>query len=237
MLADDRLRLIRVKIERAYKHIDDLEDACKPLIGPVFKTVSLQGNAKAGNRGLHFGSMNIYSSDIPAIAGDAIHNLKSALDHLAFQLVSVGTATGIPRKGRWEDIQFPIAHSSEAYESRKSRYIEGAEREAIKVIDRLKPYKDGNPALWLLYKLDNADKHSFIFAVGEDFIMDGVAFKADDPYFTSIDGAKQEQDVNLSLDPSLCETAVGGGNALLPTLHKLADYVSNIVDSFLPLLE
>lgn len=203
MLADDRLRLIRVKIERANKHIENLEDACRPFVGPVFKTVTLKPHSHTGKPELYFGSMNIYSSDIPAIAGDAVHNLKSALVHLAFQLVSAGVASGIPRQGRLEDIQFPIAHSSDAYESRKLRYVEGARREAIEAIDRLKPYKDGNAALWLLYKLDNIDKHSFIFAVGEDFIMDGTFFKADDPFFTSLEASEQEQDANLSGKPSL----------------------------------
>jgi hypothetical protein len=236
MLANDRLRLINVKIQRAYKHIEDLEDASRPFVGPVFKTVSLQSNPQTGKPGLHFGSMNIYTSDIPAIAGDAVHNLKSALDHLAFQLVCAGTDAGIPRAGRWEDIQFPIAYSADGYEGRKLRYIEGARREAIEVVDRLKPYKGGNDALWLLYKLDNADKHSFIFPVGEDFIMDGAAFKADDPFFTSLDASEQKQNVNLPRPPSPSDPPIGRGKALLPTLHHLAEIVDRIVAELEPFL-
>jgi hypothetical protein len=237
MTADDRLTLIRVKIERAYKHIEELEDACRPFVGPVFKTVSFQANPQTGKPDLHIGSMNIYTSDIPAIAGDAVHNLKSALDHLAFQLVDAGVESGIPRNGKWEDIQFPISHSPDAYKSRKLRYVEGARREAIEAIDRLKPYKDGNDALWLLYKLDNADKHSFIFAIGEDIIMDGVAFKGNNPFFTSLDASDDEQNMNLASTESLAQSAVPISNALLPALHQLAELVSNIVTSFRTFLE
>jgi hypothetical protein len=148
-----------------------------------------------------------------------------------------GRSSGIPRNGKWEDIQFPISHSSDAYESRKLRYVEGARREAIEAIDRLKPYKDGNDALWLLYKLDNADKHSFIFAIGEDIIMDGVAFKGNNPFFTSLDASDDEQNMNLASTESLTQSAVPISNALLPALHQLAELVSNIVTSFRPFLE
>ncbi len=234
MLANDRLRLIHVKIDRASKHMEDLEGACRPFIGPVFKTVRFQPHPQTGKPGLHFGSMNVYTSDIPAIAGDAAHNLKSTLDHLAFQLVAAGTDAGIPRKQRWEDIQFPIAHNAETYERRKARCIEGAQREAIDVIDRLKPYKGGNDALWLLYKLDNADKHSFIFPVGEDIIMDGIAFKADDPFFAALDAS--EEDEHFASQPSLADSSVGRGKALLPTLRQLAEVVNRVVEELTPFL-
>lgn len=236
MLADHRLRLVQVKIQRAYKHIQDLEEAAEPFIGSIFKTVSLQANPQTGQSGLHIGSMNIYTSDIPAIAGDAVHNLKSALDHLAFQLVAAGTESGVPRTERWDDIQFPLAYDAETYERRKQRYIQGARVEAIKVIDGFKPYKGGNDALWLLYKLDNTDKHSFIFPVGEDFIMNGVAFKADDPFFTAIDAASENENVQIPGQPSPADPAIGKGKALLPTLHHLAEIVGSVVSDLTPFL-
>jgi hypothetical protein len=240
MTADDRLRLIRVKVERAYKHIEDLEEAIAPFGGAVAHNVWFDSDANTGKPILQSGPVHIYSSRIPAITGDAVHNLMCALDHLAFHLVEAGVVAGIPRKRIWEDIQFPIAYDLDTYESRKKRYVEGARREAIEELDRLKPYKDGNPALWLLHKLDNTDKHSFITATGKDFIMDGVSFKANDPYFSDFGlyvPANKQKDVDLSGGESLIQPAVGRANALLPTLCKLADYVSSIVESFRPFLD
>jgi len=237
--AHDRLHLIRIKVERAYKHIDDLEDAILPFSNAITHTVSFDHDLDTGKPVLKSAALHFYDSTIPAIAGDAVHNLMSALDHLAYNLVCVGIESGITRTEGQDKIQFPIAHNSETYESRKARYIQGASREAIQAIDRLKPYKDGNPALWLLFKLDIADKHSLILAVGGDFIMDGISFKANDPYFSDFgfyQFAHQQEDVNLASGESLVQPTVGRTNALLPTLRKLADYVSNIVDSFLPLL-
>lgn len=237
MLADDRLRLIRVKIERAYKHIEDLEDAIAPFVGPVFKSVSFDRDPETGKPRLQTEPLYIYTSNIPAIAGDAVHNLMSSLDHLAFQLVSVGAARGIVRKEKPETIQFPIAHDAKTYESRKLRYVDGATPEAIEAVDRLKPYKGGNDALFLLYKLDIADKHQSIFPMGKDFIMDGVSFKSDEPFFSGLGIPDQEKNMNLTGDESFIQLAVERSNPLLPTLHQLADLVSNIVSSFRPLLE
>jgi hypothetical protein len=236
MTADDRIRLIRVKIERANKHIDDLEDAASAFKGPVFKTVRLKPESEFRKPSLQFDPLLIYNSAVPAIAGDAVHNLMSALDHLAFQLVCVGVESGIERKERWESIQFPIAHDAQTYESRKGRYVDGAQRDAIEVLDRLKPYKGGNDGLWLLYKLDIADKHRVILAVGEDFIMDGIALKAHEPFFTELGTLSDQENVDLASGESFIQPAIGKSNALLPTLHQLSGLVSGIVESFRSLL-
>src|ERR1035441_2164922 len=237
MIADDRLRLICVKIERAEKHLDELEEAVLSLGEATFKLISFDSQPETGKPFLNVRPLNVYPPEIPAISGDVIHNLRSALDHLAFHLVQIGITFGETPPEKWEDIQFPIFPSSESYEAGKGRRIQGARREAIKAIDALKPYKGGNEPLWLLRRLDNTDKHSFILPIGEDVIVGGVSLKAYEPYFASLNDSKDDQDVNLSGKEALAEPAVGLANALLPTLHKLTHLVGNIVAGFLPLLQ
>lgn len=237
MTADDRLRLIRVKIERAEKHLDDLETAIQSLGEATFKLVSLDSQSETRKPLLNIRPLNIYPPEIPAITGDAIHNLRCTLDHLAFHLVQVGIAFGETPPEKWEDIQFPIFPSLKSYEAGKGRRIQGARREAVEAIDALKPYKGGCEPLWLLRRLDNTDKHSFILPIGENLIVGGVSLKAYEPYFVSLDDPKDNQDVNLASEEAFTEPAVGRANALLPTLHKLTHLVSNIVTSFRPLLE
>ena len=237
MTADDRLRLIRIKIERADKHLDELEAAILSLGEATFKTISMERESETAKPSLKVDPLYIYGFDIPAIAGDVVHNLRCALDHLAFQLVSVGVESGESRAEKWADIQFPILYSLDTYKRRKRRHIQGARREAIEAIDRLKPYKGGNDALWLLRNLDNTDKHSFILLAGEDTIVGGIPLKAYKPYFTSLDNPKDKNNVNLSSKEAFCEPAIGGVNPLLPTLHQLTELVSNIVASFRPFLE
>jgi hypothetical protein len=236
--ADDRLTLIRVKIERANKHIAELEDFL--LNSGVLEGKSIRRNtdAEAGNPLLHFGSFHIYEPDIPAIIGDVVHNLRSALDHLAYHLVMVGTDNGEVRTEPWEKIQFPITHSADSYKSKRTAgKVQGMERKAIEAIDALKPYKGGYEPLWLLHKLDNTDKHSFILPIGEDVIIAGVSLRASEPFFTSIGDPKADNDVNFAGEEPLVEPAVGKANAVLPTLHKLSQLVGDIVTSFRPLLE
>jgi hypothetical protein len=237
MTADDRLRLVRVKIERAEKHLDDLEPAVRSLGKASFKLISLDSQSESSKPFLNVRPLNIYPPEIPAITGDVIHNLRCALDHLAFHLVQVGITFGETPPGKWEDIQFPILPSLKSYEDGKRRRIQGARREAIEAIDALKPYKGGCEALWLLRRLDNTDKHSFILPIGEDVIIGGVSLKAYDPYFASLNDPEDDQDANLTSEETLAEPALGRPNALLPTLHKLTHLVSNIVAGFLPLLQ
>jgi hypothetical protein len=237
MTADDRLALIRVKIKRAYQHLAELEDAVTDADETSLNTVALNFDSGSGKPVIESRPLVIYRDTVPAIAGDVSHNLRCALDHLAYQLVLVG---GEPRKHKWEDIQFPIFDSPKNYDAGKIRKLEGMRREAIEAIDRLKPYKGGNNALWLLRRLDNTDKHSSILSVGFYQLVIGktasVTLRTDEPFFTSIGSSKPNQDVNLSRNEPLVQPTIGERNALLPTLYQLAELVGDTVTKFRSLL-
>jgi hypothetical protein len=234
VLADHRFRLIRIKVERAKKHIDDLEDAIRDVRKPIGKTINFNKDTQTSNVGLNWVDLYVYSSDIPAITGDVVHNLRSALDHLAWQLVEVGTLKGFTRRStlRDGDISFPIAKSPEAYKSMKPGCIEGAEWVSIEAIDELNPYRGGNDALWMLRQLDNTDKHSYIVTAGNNFIIDGMSLQTDETFFTALDVDDNKQDVNISVNESDIKMKVRDRDALLPTIHQLADFVDGIVTSF-----
>jgi hypothetical protein len=110
----------------------------------------------------------------PAIslaAGDIIHNLRGALDHLAFQLYLIGP--GGQAGGAGSRIYFPIADDAAKYKAESPRKIKGLARAAIKAIDAIEPYKGGqtdkSDALWRLEKMNNIDKHRLLIAVGSQF--------------------------------------------------------------------
>jgi hypothetical protein len=238
MTADDRLALIRIKIERAYKHIDELEYVIGLSSDEIhFQVIGMNLKSQTGKPSLESQPLIFNDETVPAIAGDAVHNLRCALDHLTFHLVQVG-GTRNP-KLKWNDVRFPIFPSFSTYEANKTRKIDGMRPEAIKAIDALKPYKGGNDALWLLNKLDNADKHSFILSIGRYQLLmgAGVILQAEEPFFTSIDSPEPKQDMEFATNEPLIEPAVGHSNALIPTLHQLAELVGNIVREFRPLLE
>jgi hypothetical protein len=100
---------------------------------------------------------------LPLIAGDIIQNLMSALDHLAYQLVCSDTGDKPPNPN-W--IYFPIQDDATKYEAKKTGKLEGAAQETLDAIDALEPYRGGNDLLWMLYRLNNVEKHRLLLTVG-----------------------------------------------------------------------
>ena len=103
--------------------------------------------------------------NFPAVIGDAVHNLRSALDHLVWSLVLVNGETPDERT------QFPINYSLDSLEKAIPRTLKGVSDKAISAIKQLQPYKGGygkpgNEILWALFDLDRIDKHRSIVLVG-----------------------------------------------------------------------
>jgi hypothetical protein len=99
------------------------------------------------------------------LAGEIIHHLRSAFDHLAWQLSSLDFQTKSPSQ-----IEFPIFKErpelcgiTKKKISRYCRKVEGiASPSALARIEGLQPYNRGNPAcdhLWLIHEFDRFDKH------------------------------------------------------------------------------
>src|ERR1017187_1456422 len=89
MTADERLALIRIKIERAKEHIDNL----KPEVD-AFRFSLTQPDVIGSKSNPQTGESTFYVIDLPkapatlsTLSGDALHNLRSSLDHLAHQVV------------------------------------------------------------------------------------------------------------------------------------------------------
>ena len=72
-------------------------------------------------------SLPVLSFNILTTAGDVVHNLRTALDHLAHHLVLVGNPEGIPPR----HIEFPILDSKDDYEKRKAAKTRGMRADAI----------------------------------------------------------------------------------------------------------
>ena len=91
MNADERIALIRVKIERAKKHIDDLYSAVQAYVGPPSPyVISSEVKAHARpNRVYYLVEVKPIPDSVRAITGDILFNARAALDHLAFSLAEV----------------------------------------------------------------------------------------------------------------------------------------------------
>jgi len=107
-------------------------------------------------------------ASLSLIAGDCIHNLRAALDNLAFELALAGTEGPLSR-GVERGSAFPIYHKDPAMSSDRRALkkfedmIRGTDEGAQTVIKGLQPYNRGHEfrrdRLWQLNELENIDKH------------------------------------------------------------------------------
>jgi hypothetical protein len=245
----DRIILVRIKIERAKKHLQDLAAVANSLEDTTILTRDPDTHIAPHPIVLmhphDFKTVPTLPIDAVTIAGDVVHNLRSALDHLARQLVLVGLEIdplAIPFTEKdWRGIYFPISETPEKYESEKPKKVKGMLLEAVETIDRLKPYKGGNDPLWRIHELDNIDKHRSLFTLGHNFLFTAdwyvgtYLMKAENPLFAGVE-AQVEQDIQLEIEKAVSQPQVSEANALIPTLHQLVDFVDNLVLSFRPLL-
>jgi hypothetical protein len=150
------LKGARLKVERAYKHICDLDREKARFLAENPYSVTPEYHAEHDATAYRLHKFTDTPDPIPLIAGDAAHNLRSALDHLACALArragnDPGTST-----------YFPITETPEDYESDGRRKIKLLSCPDQKAIGLLKPYAGGNDLLWGLHRLDIIDKHKIL---------------------------------------------------------------------------
>ncbi len=100
---------------------------------------------------------------IPTLVGEILQNLRSALDHKAYELFTRNS------NGDGRHVYFPIAVDQVSYEANKERKTKGLSQAAKNFIDSIKPYKEGNIILWQINELNNLDKHRALVTSGSAF--------------------------------------------------------------------
>jgi hypothetical protein len=235
----NRLVLIKVKTERAKKHLRDLAAEALTIKETAILVADEKTDVPPHPTGFLWGDFPMVptiSFDAISIAGDVIHNLRSALDHLAQHLALVYTPTLTDKELR--GVEFPIAKTFAEYKDSKARKVKGIHPNAIEAIDSLKPYGDGDgqfsTLLWRLHALDNIDKHRNLFTVGPQTVFTfswlpgAYHLKTDNPDFSRF-GADVEKDFQTEVDETISKTKVGQAQALIPALHELVEMVEGII--------
>jgi hypothetical protein len=160
---DERLKHVTLKLKRARAHISAFEQQLRAFLeGHPYK-VAARSDPETRKPIYYVESAEAVPDCLPRIAGDAIQNLMSALDHLAYQIVCSDTGDNPPNP---RGIYFPIADDAAKYEDSKRRRMEGARQQTFDAVDALKPYKGGNDRLWALHRLNNIEKHRLLLTVG-----------------------------------------------------------------------
>lgn len=165
----------RLKLRRANVHVESFER--KAVAG-------FNGNAYAVVRERHPEegryvfrvkvNRPIQAAGLGLILGDAVHNFRSALDHLAWQLsYAERTYPETVASNPGDTLtQWPIFRTDTGFASRGQNQIQKIAPRAGAIIDAMQPYHSSDPLLdplWLLRELDNTDKHRLIAVVAAVF--------------------------------------------------------------------
>jgi hypothetical protein len=154
---------VLLKLGRANTHLEALHAEIRAYWEREPYGLRPKLDAKAGQYSLHVEIEEPAPLRWSVIVGDFIHNLRSALDHLACQLVLVSGGTNI------DSAQFPI-FTREPTSGRPlaawQRMTDGMSTRIIKEVRRIQPYTAGDTAketaLGILNALSNEDKHKLL---------------------------------------------------------------------------
>jgi hypothetical protein len=156
---------IRLKVTRSRKHVDELEASVATFLRR--KPYQVATKREPGTRRLIYfvSRVDEVPLEIAVAAGDALQNLRSALDHLAYRLVLLRTGGAVPMS----HVYFPIAESLAKYDQIKKNYLNGVSAHVMGAVDAIKPYRGGTDALWRLHQSNIIDKHRLLLTVGAAF--------------------------------------------------------------------
>lgn len=159
---------VKTKLDRAEVHLDAIERVVADLLNG-YSTAVTSGPRENAKIPFHLEGAPPIPEDLPAIVGDALHNMRSALDHLAWQLVRKcgGTPTATT--------SFPLRMTRRLGGDGLPSISGGVSDEVRTLLDEVQPYQLVEDApdsdarihpLAVLAELNNIDKHrELVFGV------------------------------------------------------------------------
>lgn len=233
------------KVEWANQHIRNMEAVVRSTVESSEKTVIIKDDPDRPD------SVQVAFDWAPILrvfpvlrmtVGDAVHNLRSALDHLAYAIVS---AVDKPS----DRLYFPIDINYNSFVRQFSfREIQRVAPDiACFILDEIKPYGAGNP-FSKLNQLDRADKHRFLLVhsasgtvqirmvENDDEVPDeaaGCLILIADPTRVPIAGSKaaihNENYRKAAFDIQFDKGLPFEGEPVIPTLHQLSEVISETI--------
>jgi hypothetical protein len=153
-----------LRLQRVLDHAQNLENAIRDWLRDEEPyRITSEDNPARGERVDRLEVVQQPPSELSLIIGDALHNLRSALDNLAYDLARAHTGEPLP-----DDIaaksEFPIFISRAMTSGEWARKIGGIHPDAQVIIEDLQPFNRlgadaSDDLLAVLHNLSNIDKH------------------------------------------------------------------------------
>ncbi len=190
----------RSKIKWAEQHMQEFHGAMLEFLGSGSYQASIKDEPQTQSRFYEIVQRKRLPDSIPCLVGDAVHNLRSALDHVAYEIVK--------RSGRVpsEGLYFPIKDTRpEVIGAIKTEIQVAAGTDLIALIaDRIQPHRGGHRnghTLWVLHRLDCIDKHRELLTAVEDIGFEHI--EAVDGSFLRYDSTKSRCRILRRFSPCL----------------------------------
>jgi hypothetical protein len=148
------------KVERARAHIFKLDTEATRFFSRHPFDVSMTPFKRRGRFVFGVGERKGFPDRLfSLIIGDAVHNLRSALDYL---IAACATARGCPI----DKTEFPVQPYKWGVEKIIQRKVGPAGPTARRLVMESRPYRRGNRYLHAVHELDRSDKHRLVVPVG-----------------------------------------------------------------------
>jgi hypothetical protein len=241
------------KVKRAKKHIHDLEILLEEFASSQLYTVTVEECTwKYGwlrnELSITIASDKQFRISAALIIGDALHNLRSALDILFHQVIL--SCDGIPDN----HTKLPIRNCRKELEAALNGALEEKKITAGVmdfVLNQIKPYKAGNEMLWALRELNDRDKHKLLVPTFKMMCISGIYLVNEksipfpyDTIFTS-DSHRRRLDEDVCgrhptvHDKGKATTGIGfeagvpfEGESIFPALVRISEEVTRTIEAF-----
>jgi hypothetical protein len=154
------------KLSRALQHLEECKRILERWVDLNAKSIPFRDKSEATAQGTRYIIYWEPIEELPVVelgllVGDFLHNLRSALDHLAYELAAAHTKP-LPSKVI-ETSEFPIFWRGPMDTGQERSRIGCIHPDAARLIKAIQPHHKGSryteDPLWILNELERIDKH------------------------------------------------------------------------------
>jgi hypothetical protein len=151
---------VLAKYDWAEQHVSNFEAAVDSFRLTNSHSIGRKNDVETGEYIYYVKTVPVIPASFSLMLGDALHNLRSTLDHLAVALVEAGSEDPNPKTC------FPIFDTPKAYSVMSRGKVPGLGEHTLYALDNIQPYKGGfGHWAWQLHQLDIRDKHRMLLTV------------------------------------------------------------------------
>ncbi|HEV2630133.1 MAG TPA: hypothetical protein VGV41_15980 [Pseudolabrys sp.] len=208
-----------LKIDRAANHAREL---IKLLNENRPFSYVLETNTQTRKRATFAKKNEAVVMEAAVICGDIVHNLRTALDHAFWQIVSPYVSEHEERT-----VQFPFCREPHRLDTAiEQRFANRVSTRFVDALRSLRPHtnKGGNHYLWFVHEFDLGDKHRLLIPIGDYTFLSGADIRRqgvpDFPFHAQVHFGENERDVTWDYTGPIPSDRLGSPSSSAPHLFE-----------------